>query len=217
MKNLFKKLLQTSIVSSVILIAFGMSLIVKAEITIVAISYTIGGILSLLGAAAALRYIRSINKIEKNELDIIYAVACIVLGVLIIKNPYAIQNTVLFIVGLIILINSATKLQYGLELKKDNNDIYLPTIIISALMAICGIFLMFRPDIASNLLGKIVGSLIVIYALLDLATTIVIKRTLNAIDESIKEADVVEIEEDTTKKKNKSKNKKEKEDTEDKE
>lgn len=211
MKKLFKYLLQSSIISSVVLIAFGISLIVKAEITIVAISYMIGGILSLLGVVAAMRYIRNINRLEKNELDIIYAVVCLVLGILIIRNPLAIQNTILFIVGLIILINSATKLQYGLELKKDNSDIYLPTIIISVLMAICGIFLMFRPDIASNLLGKIVGSLIVVYALLDLATTIVIKRTLDTVEEGVKEAEVVEIEEDTDKKKTKSKKKKSKE------
>lgn len=211
MKKLFKYLLQSSIISSVVLIAFGISLIVKAEITIVAISYMIGGILSLLGVVAAMRYIRNINRLEKNELDIIYAVVCLVLGILIIRNPLAIQNTILFIVGLIILINSATKLQYGLELKKDNSDIYLPTIIISVLMAICGIFLMFRPDIASNLLGKIVGSLIVVYALLDLATTIVIKRTLDTAEEGVKEAEIVEIEEDTDKKKTKSKKKKSKE------
>lgn len=211
MKKLFKYLLQSSIISSVVLIAFGISLIVKAEITIVAISYMIGGILSLLGVVAAMRYIRNINRLEKNELDIIYAVVCLVLGILIIRNPLAIQNTILFIVGLIILINSATKLQYGLELKKDNSDIYLPTIIISVLMAICGIFLMFRPDIASNLLGKIVGSLIVVYALLDLATTIVIKRTLDTVEEGVKEAEIVEIEEDTDKKKTKSKKKKSKE------
>lgn len=214
MKKLFEKILHTSIVSSVLLIAFGVSLIVQVETTIVAISYVIGGILVMLGLVAGLSYFRNSKQLERNELDIIYAIVCVVLGIIIIKNPLAIQNTLLMVVGLIIILNSATKLQYSLELKRENSELYLPTIIISVIMAICGIFLMFRPDIASNILGKIVGTLIVLYAILDLATTIIIKNTFKKIDDTVKEAtieeiDNTEIDKKIESKKRKKKNKKE--------
>lgn len=203
MKKILEKILHTSIVSSILLIAFGVSLIVQVETTIVAISYIIGGILVLLGVVAGLSYFKSSRQLERNEIDIIYAIVCVILGTLIIKNPLAIQNTLLVVVGVIIIFNSATKMQYGLELKKEKSDLYLPTIIISVLMAICGIFLMFRPDIASNILGKIVGTLIVLYAILDLATTIIIKNTFKKIDNTIKEAKIEEIEDSEEKEDNK--------------
>ena len=74
-------------------------------------------------------------------------------------------------------------------------------------MTICGIILIFNPFAGAVFITKIIGALIVIYAILDIASTIVIKKNVsklkNAIEEKIVDADIVEdkTDQDETKKK----------------
>ena len=203
MKSLIKSFFRSSILSSISLIAFGALLIVQSEATIITISYIIGAILIALGVIAGLRFFKS--KDIKNDLDIIYGVVCIVLGIVVIENPEAIASIIPFIIGFIILVNSATKLQYSIELKKDNNKLWLSTMLLSIIMALCGIVLIFNPFKGAILLTRVVGVFILIYAILDIISTIVIKNTYNQIHkrikETIKDADI--IDEEIEKSKNK--------------
>lgn len=209
MSRVINKFLKSSLISSIALIAFGILLIVQSEATIITISYIIGSILVALGVIAILGFIKHIKDTNKSDLDIVYGIVCIILGILVIKNPEAIASVIPFVLGLVIIINSATKLQYSFELRKDKNELWLSTLILSIIMAICGIVLIFNPFKGAVLLTRIVGIFILIYSVLDIASTIVINHTFNKIhneiEEKISDADVVE--EKTTKKKEKKKGK----------
>lgn len=194
MKSLINSFFRSSIISSISLIAFGALLIVQSEATIITISYIIGAILIALGVIAGLRFFKS--KDTKNDLNIIYGVVCIILGIVVIKNPEAIASIIPFIIGFVIIVNSATKLQYSLELKREKNKLWLSTMLLSIIMVVCGIVLIFNPFKGAVLLTRIVGIFIVIYAVLDIISTIVIKNTYNqirkGIKENIKEADIID-------------------------
>ena len=196
MSNLVNKVFKSSIISSIILIAFGILLIVQSEATIVTISYIIGGILIALGVIAGIKFIKNIKERTKNDLDIVYGIVCIILGVLVIKNPEAIASIIPFVLGLIIIINSATKLQYSFELYKEKNKLWLSTLILSIIMVVCGIVLIFNPFKGAILITRIVGVFILIYAILDLISTFVISQTFkkihNSIEENVKDAEIVE-------------------------
>ena len=194
MKSLINSFFRSSIISSISLIAFGALLIVQSEATIITISYIIGAILIALGVIAGLRFFKS--KDTKNDLDIIYGVVCIILGIVVIKNPEAIASIIPFIIGFVIIVNSATKLQYTLELKREKNKLWLSTMLLSIIMLVCWIVLIFNPFKGAVLLTRVVGIFIVIYAVLDIISTIVIKNTYNqirkGIKENIKEADIID-------------------------
>ena len=194
MKSLINSFFRSSIISSISLIAFGALLIVQSEATIITISYIIGAILIALGVIAGLRFFKS--KDTKNDLDIIYGVVCIILVIVVIKNPEAIASIIPFIIGFVIIVNSATKLQYSLELKREKNKLWLSTMLLSIIMLVCGIVLIFNPFKGAVLLTRVVGIFIVIYAVLDIISTIVIKNTYNqirkGIKENIKEADIID-------------------------
>lgn len=205
MKKVINKFLKSSIISSVSLIALGILLIFQSEVTIITISYIIGSILIALGVIAAIRFIKHIKDISRSDLDIIYGIVCIILGVVVIENPEAIASVIPFVLGLIIIVNSATKLQYSFELKKEKNDLWLSTLILSIIMVICGIVLIFNPFKGAVLLTRIVGIFILIYSILDLTSTIVINNTFNkiknSIEESITEAEVLDEKTNNKKKK----------------
>lgn len=203
MNSLINKIFKSSVLSSIALIALGILLIVQSEATIITISYIIGAFLIALGVIAGINFIRNFKEKTKSDLDIVYGIVCIILGVVVIKNPEAIAGIIPFILGLVIIINSATKLQYSFELHKEKNSLWLSTLILSIIMVICGIVLVFNPFKGAVLLTRIVGIFILIYAVLDLISTFVISHTFkkiqNSIEENIKDAEVIE---ETTEKKN---------------
>lgn len=191
MKNFFK----SSILSSVCLAALGLLLIFQSKVTIISISYIIGGILIGLGVLAIMNYLKKFNEKVQSELDIVYGTVCIVLGIVVIKNPQAIASIIPFIVGLVIIISSARKLQYGFELKKQNNSLWKSTFVISIITIICGMLLIYNPFAGAVFITKVVGFLILIYSILDIASTITIKNSLkeinNTISKNVTEATII--------------------------
>ena len=218
MDNLMKKFFRSSMITSIILIVLGILLFFQSAATILTISYVIGATLVAIGALAIIKFIKNTNNIEKNELDIVYGVVTIILGILVIKNPEAIASIIPIILGIGIIIRSATKLQYAFELKANANSQWKATMIISVISTICGIILLFNPFKGAVILTQIVGVFIIIYAVLDIVSTYTIKKNVmeihNALEGTITDAEVIEEDEEeknSKKGKRKGKNKKKKE------
>lgn len=203
MTGLFSKIFKSSILSSMALALLGGLLFFQSEATIISVSYIIGGILIAIGVLTIMKYINAYRKSSKNELDIIYGTVTVILGIIVIGNPKAIASIIPFVIGILIILSSATKLQYSLELKKSNNDLWLSTMILSIITTLVGIVLIFNPFQGAEFITKLVGILIFTYAILDIISTITIKRTVkkihNAIEENITEAEIIEEKEEKKK------------------
>jgi uncharacterized membrane protein HdeD (DUF308 family) len=227
MKNFGK----SSLFTSILLFFLGMLLIFQSEATITTISYIIGAILIAAGAFALIRYV-SINTkgIDATDLDILYGIVSIILGILIITNPYAIANIIPIILGIAIIISSATKIQCAFNLKNANNEIWKATMVIAIISTICGVVLLFNPFAGAVWIMRIVGVFISIYSILDLISTFIIKKNVEQfqviIENETVEAQIIEEKDDDDnkkevkskpKKKTTNKNKKSKKDTKNKE
>ena len=213
MKTFFK----SSICASIILMILGLLLIFQSEVTITTISYIIGAALIALGVLALIRFIKSAKNItEMNfNLDIIYGLVTVILGIVIITNPKAIASILPIVLGIAIVINSASKLQYAFILKNDNNDMWKTTMTIAIVSAICGVVLLFNPFAGAVLIMKIVGIFIVVYSVLDIVSTVIIKKNVDEFKTVIDSVEVEEaeiVEEKTKKKSTKKTTKKKKKD-----
>lgn len=191
MEEILKRFLRSSLITAITLIVLGFLLIFKSEATIIIITYVIGGILVAFGVLAGIRYVESLNKKEekksgKNDLDIVYGTVCVILGIIVIKNPKAIGSIIPIILGISIIISSATKLQYAFELKANDNSLWKPTMAISIISTLCGLVLLFNPFKTIAYFTKIVGVFIIIYSVLDLVSTFTIRRNSKIIQETKK-------------------------------
>ena len=199
MENLMKKFFRSSIITSIVLIVLGLLLIFQSEITILSISYILGGILIALGVLAIIKFIKNTNNSSKSELDIVYGVVTVILGILIIKNPEAIASIIPIILGISIIVSSATKLQYAFELKANKNSLWKTTMVISIISTLCGIILLFNPFKGAVVFTKVIGIFIVIYAILDIISTVTIKKNVSiihtAIDRNVSDAEIIDEEE----------------------
>lgn len=198
METLMKKFFRSSLISSIILMIIGVLLILQSEITITTISYLIGTLLIAMGAIAIIKFIKNINNVAREELDIFYGVVTIILGVIVVYNPEAIASIIPIIIGIGIIINSATKLQYALELRESLNNQWKTTVVISIISAVCGVILICNPFKGAVVIMQIIGGFIVAYSILDIVSTITIKKNVaaihNAIDGNINDAEVVDEE-----------------------
>jgi len=191
MKEMLNVFVKSTIITSLFLLALGILLIVKSDATIMMVSYVIGAVLIALGVLAIINFLRS--KSELYHLDIVYGIVTIILGVLVIKNPKVIGSIIPFVVGVGILINSGTKLKYALDLKENKEGVWKYTLVVAIISAILGVLLIFNPFKASSLLVQVIGIVISVYALLDIISTIILKKKF--IKSEIKEADLIKIEE----------------------
>lgn len=216
MDKIMNKFFKSSIITSIILIILGLLLIFESETTIISISYIIGSILLAIGVVAIINFIRKINANINDRLDIVYGIPTIILGILIITNPHAIASIIPFVLGIGIIISSANKLQYSLELKQNNNNLWKAGMVIAIISSICGVILLFNPFKGAVLFTKIAGIFITVYAILDITSTITIRKSVknihDMIDRTVVEAEIIEEDEKETinkkvkKTKNKSKN-----------
>ena len=197
MNKFMKRVVRSSIITSVLLATLGVLLIIESETTVISISYILGSALVLFGTIGIIDYIRKLKTELKSELDLLYATVTIILGVLIILHPKAIASIIPFVLGLIIIINSSTKLNYAFQLKSQSNQLWKSTLVVSIFTTLCGLLLMFNPFTGAVLLTRIVGAIILVYALLDIISSLVIRKNVikiqKALDESTtNEAEVVE-------------------------
>ena len=97
MNEIMKKFFKSAILTSLVLVILGILLVMFSDETIIAISYFIGGVLVLIGVVGIIDYIRKIKTNYKSELDLIYALVTIILGVLIITNPKSIATIINYV------------------------------------------------------------------------------------------------------------------------
>ncbi len=187
MESLMKKFFRSSLITSIFLIVLGFLLIFQSDAIIYSISYVIGGILVAIGVLAIIKFIQNTNNAQKSELDIVYGIVSVILGIIVIKNPTAIASIIPIILGISIIISSATKLQYAFELKANGNSLWKTTMVISIISTLCGIVLLFNPFKAISSFTKVVGIFIVIYSMLDMISTFTIKRNVKMFQKSLEE------------------------------
>ena len=203
-----KKFLKSSIITSAILIVLGVLLILQSETTIMMISYIIGGVLVAIGALALIRYVKNgESPALRNELDIVYGIVTIIFGIIIVQNYQAIASIIPAVIGIAIIISSAGKLNYAFQLREDESRMWKTTMVISIISTICGVILLFNPFKAALGIMKIIGVFIILYAVLDLVSTVAIRSSVikiqKAIEETISDAEIISEEESKSKKRKK--------------
>ncbi len=180
----FKKMFRMSLISSVFFIVVGLFLILKPEVTLATISYVIGGIIIVIGVTFLIKYFSN-KEYGMFSGDLIFGVMSVIFGFILILNPTALAKIIPFILGIWIVISSITKIQYSLQLKTYNNKAWVSTMMIAAITFLWGLLLLFDPFEGAMVITQVIGMFILIYAVLDLAEVILIKKNLKDIKKGV--------------------------------
>ena len=172
--NKFNKMLMYSIITSVITSIIGLILIFMPEATNKVVGILVGIIFLLSGINSIYKYFHR-DGAKLYSLNIMFGILYSILGVVIILYPFSVMSFVTICLGIYLLVNGATKVNYSFWLKKGNEASWSITLATGALLIIFGILVMFNPFVGLTL-TKLAGSFLLVVAVLDITDTILFKK-----------------------------------------
>lgn len=177
MKIEVKKTIWPSLISSGVILVLGLLLFFKSSVTLMGISYIFGGLIIGIGVLAIVRFISNNHSDISNQLNIVYGIICIISGIFFIEKPEIIGSIIPVVMGIGIIISSSLKIQQSFNLKSLNSSYFFWSFVTALLSLICGVVLLFNPFKGAVIITKVIGIFLVMYAILDICNTIVLKKS----------------------------------------
>ncbi len=177
---MFEKFLKrtnwTDIVISVLFVILGVLLIVKPSEMMSVISILLGMVLFIIGFLKLVDYFTSK---DKEDYLLTFALVAAVLGVIVLFCSDVITGIFRAALGIWIIISGIRNFQTTLVWKEVKSGLWTVTLLCAMLMIIAGIVIL----VSTTLAFRIVGIVIVIYAVLDIiARSIFIKKIQDYLD-----------------------------------
>ena len=108
------------------------------------------------------------------SLNLVFAILYLILGLVIIIFPFSVIEFVTVCLGLFLVVNGATEINYGLWLKRGGSKAWLVTLVAGILLVILGIMIVFNPFTAFAL-TQITGAFLIISGIINLSDAITFK------------------------------------------
>ena len=191
MKNALKginSLFNVSILTSVVILVIGIFLFIQPDTVIRMISIVLGILFLVPGITALIDYFK-----ENNSSSLVLGIITILISLILIIKTDLVASILPFILGIYFVINGISRLQYALELKKQGFSSFSTSLVFSLLIMLCGILFIINPFEGALALTKLIGTFMIIYVILDISNTVVVKRGMKEVTKTMKDA-VIEIE-----------------------
>lgn len=173
-ENMYKRMIWYSIGTSLITIITGIVLLLVPELSGKVLGIIVGIIFLIEGINSIYKYFHR-EGAKLYNLNLVFGVIYAVLGVVIILVPSSVVEFITICLGIYMIVNGASKVNYALWLKRGNEDSWLITLATGILVAIVGVLVIFNP-FASLTLTKLAGAFLIITGILDFMDTILFKN-----------------------------------------
>ena len=167
-EKIMKKTGWTSLLSSIVFAILGIILITNPEGTVKFVSAILGIMFILAGAYKIISYYQNKGKYDIMNYDIAYGVIAIVLGIVTICYSTQIGAIFRILIGLWIVYSAILRINLSIKLKAIESNVWIYSLVIALIMAICGIFIICNSGAVIVTLGVVV----VIYSVLDVIESI---------------------------------------------
>lgn len=173
-ENMYKRMIWYSIGTALITIITGIVLLLVPELSGKVLGIIVGIIFLIEGINSIYKYFHR-EGAKLYNLNLVFGVIYAVLGVVIILVQSSVVEFITICLGIYMIVNGASKVNYALWLKRGNEDSWLITLATGILVAIVGVLVIFNP-FASLTLTKLAGAFLIITGILDFMDTILFKN-----------------------------------------
>ena len=173
-ENMYKGMIIYSLLTALFTIIMGIVLLLLPNATNKVVGIIVGIIFLIEGINSVYKYFHR-EGAKLYNLNLIFGVLYALLGVVIILYPFTVVEFVTVCLGIYMIINGASKVNYALWLKRGNEESWLITLATGILIAIVGILVIFNP-FASLTLTKLAGAFLIITGILDFMDTILFRN-----------------------------------------
>lgn len=173
-ENMYNRMIAYSVLTSLVTAVMGVVLLFLPSLTNKVVGIITGIIFLLSGLNSIYKYFhREGAKIY--SLNLVFGVLYILLGGIIIVYPFSVVDFITICLGIYMIINGLSKMNYAVWLKKGEEDSWLVTLVSGILIAVIGILVVFNP-FASLTITKLAGAFLIITGIIDLTDTILFKK-----------------------------------------
>ncbi len=174
MKEIIKSIFRIDILGAVIYLILGMILYTLQGEVLETISIIIGIFLIVAGVIPLVNYFKG-NRDYFKATEFLAGILLLSSGVFLIANKSLLETIIAVIIGVILIINSVSKIEYSLTLRDNNVNEWIISMIFSIITLLIGIFFVINSFKAIDILAKTLGLIIIIYAIIDIIEIIVLK------------------------------------------
>lgn len=186
MKELTKKIFWTSIVSTLVILSFGILLYAFPGTVIKSITIGLGVIFMVIGIIPIINYFRFRSSGLTTTFSFMMGVFCIVVGLILLLNENILGTIIPIITGVWMIINSINRIAIAMDLRDDNVSIWSITLIYAIITLIVGVLLILDPVNGGRLVTKTIGIIICVYSLIDLVNLVTLKVKANQVVKTVK-------------------------------
>lgn len=173
-ENMYKRMIIYSLLTALFTIIMGIVLLLLPNATNKVVGIIVGIIFLIEGINSVYKYFHR-EGAKLYNLNLVFGVLYALLGVVIILYPFTVVEFVTVCLGIYMIINGASKVNYALWLKRGNEESWLITLATGILIAMVGILVIFNP-FASLTLTKLAGAFLIITGILDFMDTILFRN-----------------------------------------
>lgn len=170
MKEFFEKIKGNGMITALLSIIFGFTLIFCSEALINTICYALGVCIILVGIVFMVQYVRKDVLKDFYKKELVIGLCAVFAGVFVICDAKEIQTFIPRVFGIIVLVSGFIKLQNSLDLKRIDNKSWSVILILSLINIAFGIILVLEPEWINKILFCLIGIGLVYSGLSDFVT-----------------------------------------------
>ena len=172
----FRKMQGSYIVMAVAYVVFGLSLLIKPELSTTVICYAIGAVCVIYAIANLIKYFTGSMNRMYIEPDFVLSVIICVFGIVTIVRPSVIISILPFIVGIVLVFSGLIKVQDGINLKRFNYDRWFLVLGFAVISVILGIVVLLNPFGTGLLFTRIVGLFFTVDGVLSISSIVMLRK-----------------------------------------
>ena len=172
----FRKMQGSYIVMAVAYVVFGLSLLVKPELSTTVICYAIGAVCVIYAVANLIKYFTGSMNRMYIEPDFVLSVIICGFGIVTIVRPAVIISILPFIVGIVLVFSGLIKVQDGINLKRFNYDRWFLVLGFAVISVILGIVVLLNPFGTGLLFTRMVGLFFTVDGVLSISSIVMLRK-----------------------------------------
>ncbi|MFQ9511661.1 MAG: HdeD family acid-resistance protein [Lachnospiraceae bacterium] len=169
------------LVTSLLLIAIGIFLLMKPATALNLVCYALGAVIIVYGLFKMICYLMN-REYSFFQYDLFTGIIALLLGVFLLVKPHVLASVLPVVLGIFLFLDGVMKLQNALDLKKSDYDKWWSILVFSLILGVLGILLLFNPFSAITTVVMVIGASLVADGIINLISTYCISKRIKEIE-----------------------------------
>ncbi len=169
-----EKFRNSYIIIAVAYVVFGLSLLIRPQLSTTVICYAVGALCLIYAAVTLIKYFTDGSKRYYVEPNFVLPVILGIFGLVIIVRPAVVISILPVTVGLVLIVSGIVKLQDSFSLKRYGFERWYISLVFAVVSLLFGVIILLNPFGTGLVFARIVGALFAVDGILSIISCILV-------------------------------------------